>query len=124
MKTLVFSVIISLVAVFSANAQSVCTCVANDSVTAVAPVIQQDTAARRTVYVEPANEKYDYVVLIVKNAGLSNETCTFVYEGKYYVGRTLAHELVNCSNVGYRVVSTVSDPASGAVHYILERRVK
>lgn len=133
MKTLVFSVIFSLMAVLSANAQ--CNCanqVKNDSVVvgttvSVAPVVETpDTTVTtgRTVFVEPAKEKYESVVLIVKNAGFNDETCTFIYGGKYYVGKTLAYELAKCYKVGYKVVSTVADPSLQAVHYILERRVK
>lgn len=135
MKTLVFSVIFSLMTVLSASAQCVnCKCaqVKNDSVatvvdtTSIAPVVETPEAAStgRTVFVEPATEKYESVVLIVKNAGFNDETCTFVFEGKYYVGKTLAYELAKCYRVGYKVASTVADPSLGAVHYILERRIK
>ena len=136
MKTLVFSVIFSLMTVLSASAQCVnCKCaqVKNDSVAtvvdttvSVAPVVEAPEAAStgRTVFVEPATEKYESVVLIVKNAGFNDETCTFVFGGKYYVGKTLAYELAKCYKVGYKVLSTVADPTLGAVHYILERRIK
>lgn len=135
MKTLVFSVIFSLMTVLSASAQCVnCKCaqVKNDSVatvvdtTSIATVVETPEAAStgRTVFVEPATEKYESVVLIVKNAGFNDETCTFVFEGKYYVGKTLAYELAKCYRVGYKVASTVADPSLGAVHYILERRIK
>ena len=109
MKTLVFSVIFSLMTVLSASAQCVnCNCanqVKNDSVAtvvdttvSVAPVVEAPEAAStgRTVFVEPATEKYESVVLIVKNAGFNDETCTFVFGGKYYVGKTLAYELAKC----------------------------
>lgn len=133
MKTLVFSVIFSLMTVLSASAQSVnCKCaqVKNDSVATVVDTISvvsvPDTTVTKgkTIFVEPATEKYESVVLIVKNAGMSDETCTFIYEGKYYVGKTLAYELAKCYRVGYKVASTVADPSLQAVHYILERRVK
>lgn len=137
MKTLVFAVVVFFMTAVSASAQCVnCKCaqVKNDSVAtvvdttvSVAPVVEMpDTTvtAGRTVFVEPATEKYESVVLIVKNAGFNDETCTFVYGGKYYVGKTLAYELAKCYKVGYKVVSTVADSTLGAVHYILERRIK
>lgn len=133
MKALVFAVVLFMTAV-SASAQ-VCNCanqVKNDSVAtvvdttvSVAPVVETPEAAStgQTIFVEPV-EKYESVVLIVKNAGFNDETCTFVYGGKYYVGKTLAYELAKCYKVGYKVVSTVADPTLGVVHYILERRIK
>lgn len=136
MKTLVFAVVVFFMTAVSASAQCVnCKCVQvkNDSVAtvvdttvSVAPVVETPEAAStgRTVFVEPATEKYESVVLIVKNAGFNDETCTFVFEGKYYVGKTLAYELAKCYRVGYKVASTVADPSLGAVHYILERRIK
>lgn len=135
MKTLVFAVVVFFMTAVSASAQ-VCNCanqVKNDSVAtvvdttvSVAPVVEAPEAAStgRTVFVEPATEKYESVVLIVKNAGFNDETCTFVYGGKYYVGKTLAYELAKCYKVGYKVAATVADPTLGAVHYILERRIK
>lgn len=132
MKTLVFAVVVFFMTAVSVNAQCVCNQVKNDSVatvvdtTSVVPVVAADTTATtgQTVFVEPATEKYESVVLIVKNAGFNDETCTFVYGGKYYVGKTLAYELAKCYKVGYKVAATVADPTLGAVHYILERRVK
>lgn len=133
MKTLVFAVVVFFMTAVSVNAQCVCNQVKNDSVAtvvdttvSVAPVVENPTivSTGQTVFVEPASEKYESVVLIVKNAGFNDETCTFVYGGKYYVGKTLAYELAKCYKVGYKVVSTVADPTLGAVHYILERRIK
>lgn len=132
MKTLVFAVVLFMTAV-SVNAQCVCNQVKNDSVAtvvdttvSVAPVVEtpEVVSTGQTVFVEPAKEKYESIVLIVKNAGFNDENCTFVYDGKYYVGKTLAYELAKCYKVGYKVVSTVADPTLGAVHYILEKRVK
>lgn len=133
MKTLVFAVVVFFMTAVSVNAQCVCNQVKNDSVAtvvdttvSVAPVVEipEAVSTGQTVFVEPATEKYESVVLIVKNAGFNDETCTFVYGGKYYVGKTLAYELAKCYKVGYKVVSTVADPTLGAVHYILERRIK
>lgn len=132
MKTLVFAVVVFFMTAVSASAQCVCNQVKNDSVatvvdtTSIATVVENPTtpSTGQTVFVEPATEKYESVVLIVKNAGFNDESCTFVYGGKYYVGKTLAYELAKCYKVGYKVVSTVADPTLGAVHYILERRIK
>lgn len=80
-------------------------------------------AKGKTVYLAPVSKKFETVVLIVKNAGFDDETCTFLYGGKYYIGENLAYEIAKCYKVGFRLVATASDPTLGAVHYVLERPV-
>lgn len=99
-----------------------------ETVKAAADSVAVDTTAvmpakGKTVYLAPVSKKFETVVLIVKNAGFDDETCTFLYGGKYYIGENLAYEIAKCYKVGFRLVSTASDPTLGAVHYVLERPV-
>ena len=114
-------------AAISMNAQSVETGVETVKVEAVVVSVAVDTTAvpakGKTVYLAPVEKKFETVVLIVKNAGFDDETCTFLYGGKYYIGENLAYEIAKCYKVGFRLVSTASDPTLGAVHYVLERPV-
>ena len=99
-----------------------------ETVKAAADSVAVDTTAvmpakGKTVYLAPVSKKFETVVLIVKNAGFDDETCTFLYGGKYYIGENLAYEIAKCYKVGFRLVATASDPTLGAVHYVLERPV-
>ena len=120
MKKIFFAAAMCLAAI-SMNAQSV------ETVKAAADSVAVDTTAvptkGKTVYLAPVSKKFETVVLIVKNAGFDDETCTFLYGGKYYIGENLAYEVAKCYKVGFRLVSTASDPTLGAVHYVLERPV-
>ena len=118
MKKFFFAAAMCLAAI-SMNAQSVETVkTAADSVDTTAV-----PAKGKTVYLAPVSKKFETVVLIVKNAGFDDETCTFLYGGKYYIGENLAYEIAKCYKVGFRLVATASDPTLGAVHYVLERPV-
>lgn len=126
MKKFFFAAAMCLAAI-SMNAQSVETGVETVKVEAVVVSVAVDTTAvpakGKTVYLAPVEKKFETVVLIVKNAGFDDETCTFLYGGKYYIGENLAYEIAKCYKVGFRLVSTASDPTLGAVHYVLERPV-
>lgn len=129
MKNLVFAVLLFFTATATVSAQCACgNQVKNDSVAVVTPpatvVETPATPAAQTVVIAPPKEKYESVVLIVKKAGATDEVCTFVYEGKYYIGKNLAYELAKCYRVGYHVAAVANDPTSQTVHYILERRVE